>query len=147
MKFLENRYLYHEHLLSYSTRVEASKLMDMLVFASRNIDALELKNVGNIIFRIMEIIPSETGEIYGVEILVPIDKAFATQGQCIYKPAIKICNAVSYMFCNIDSICEAETDIYGYMRKRNMKPITDVYFVLKQESVIEAYVGVSSNIL
>ena len=147
MDFFENRYLHYEHLLSYSTRVEAAKLLDMLEFANRNIDALELKASGNTIFRIVEVIPSEKGEIYGVEILIPTDKAFVTRGQCVYKPVIKICNAVSYMFCNINEIFDAETNIYGYMRRRNMKPITDVYFVLKQKSLIEAYVGISSNIL
>lgn len=154
MEFLENRYLYHEHLLSYSTRVEADKLIDMLIFAENNIDALGLKTAGKTIFRIAEIIPVSSGDIYGVEILIPIDRPFQSQGQCIYKPAFKIDNAISFMFCNVDDICEAETRLYGYVRRNNMKPITDIYFVLMQgeknsktNNVIEAYVGISSNIV
>lgn len=154
MKFLENRYLYHEHLLSYSTRVEADKLIDMLIFAGNNIDALELKATGKTIFRITEIIPRNSTDIYGIEILIPIERPFGNQGQCIYKPAIKIDNAVSFMFCNVDEICETENWLYGYLRRNNMKPITDIYYVLiqsekgsKTNNVIEAYIGISSNIV
>ena len=154
MEVLKNRYLYHEHLLSYSTRVKASALIDMLIFTKNNIDALDLKAAGNTIFRIIEIIPDSGGDIYGIEILIPTDRAFISEGQCIYKPEFKIDNAVSSMFYDADKICEAETHLYGYARKNNMKPITDIYFVLlqseknsKANTVFEAYVGISNNIV
>lgn len=154
MEFLENRYLYREHLFSYSTRVEADKLIDMLIFAKSNIDALELKAIGKTIFRITEIIPQNSLDIYGIEILIPIERPFGSQGQCIYKPVIKIDNAISFMFCNVDEICETENQLYGYLRRNNMKPITDIYYVLlqcekgsKTNNVIEAYIGISSNIV
>ncbi len=154
MEFLENRYLYREHLFSYSMRVEADKLIDMLIFAKSNIDALELKAVGKTIFRITEIIPQNSLDIYGIEILIPIERPFGSQGQCIYKPAIKIDNAISFTFCNVDEICETENQLYGYLRRNNMKPITDIYYVLlqcekgsKTNNVIEAYIGISSNIV
>lgn len=154
MEFLENRYLYREHLFSYSMRVEADKLIDMLIFAKSNIDALELKATGKTIFRITEIIPQNSLDIYGIEILIPIERPFGSQGQCIYKPAIKIDNAISFTFCNVDEICETENQLYGYLRRNNMKPITDIYYVLlqcekgsKTNNVIEAYIGISSNIV
>ncbi|MDE6133537.1 MAG: hypothetical protein K2G04_09240, partial [Oscillospiraceae bacterium] len=152
MDFLKNRYLYHEHLLSYSTRVKARELINMLIFTRINIDALELKAVGHTIFRITEIIPDSGGDIYGIEVLVPTDKAFKSEGQCIYKPEFKIDNAISYMFYDINEICDTETRLYGYARKNNMKPITDIYFVFLQGEkgntanvVFEAYVGISNN--
>lgn len=151
---MKNRYLYYEHLLSYSTRVKASELIDMFIFTKNNIDALDLKVVGNTIFRIIEIIPDSGGDIYGVEILIPTDRAFKSKGQCIYKPEFKIDNAISFMFYDINEICDAETQLYGYARKNNMKPITDIYFVLLQSekssranTVFEAYVGISNNIV
>lgn len=154
MKFMKNRYLYYEHLLSYSTRVKASELIDMLIFTKSNIDALELKAVGNTVFRIIEIIPDSGGDIYGTEVLIPTDRAFKSEGQCIYKPEFKIDNAVSFMFYDVNEICDAETQLYGYARKNNMKPITDIYFVLLQSekgnmanNVFEAYVGISNNIV
>ncbi len=154
MNFLKNRYLYYEHLLSYSTRVKASELIDMLMFTKNNIDALDLKAVENVVFRIVEIIPDSGGDIYGIEVLVPTDKAFKSEGQCIYKPEFKIDNAVSFMFYDVDEICEAETQLYGYARKNNMKLITDIYFILLQSekinranTVFEAYVGISNNIV
>lgn len=141
-------------MLSYNTRVKASELINMLIFAQNNIDALELKAVGNTVFRIIEIIPDGSGDIYGVEILIPTDRAFKSEGQCIYKPEFKIDNAISFMFYDINEICEAETQLYGYARKNNMKPITDIYFVLlqsekgsKANNVFEAYVGISNNIV
>lgn len=154
MNFLKNRYLYYEHLLSYSTRVKASELIDMLMFTKNNVDALDLKAVENVVFRIVEIIPDSGGDIYGIEVLIPTDKAFKSEGQCIYKPEFKIDNAVSFMFYDVDEICEAETQLYGYARKNNMKLITDIYFILLQSekinranTVFEAYVGISNNIV
>lgn len=154
MNFLKNRYLYYEHLLSYSTRVKASELIDMLMFTKNNVDALDLKAVENVVFRIVEIIPDSGGDIYGIEVLIPTDKAFKSEGQCIYKPEFKIDNAVSFMFYDVDKICEAETQLYGYARKNNMKLITDIYFILLQSekinranTVFEAYVGISNNIV
>lgn len=126
----------------------------MLVFTKNNIDALDLNAVGNTVFRIIEIIPDSMGDIYGIEVLIPTDRAFKSEGQCIYKPEFKIDNAVSFMFYDITKICEAETQLYGYARKNNMKPITDVYFVLLQSrensninTIFEAYVGISNNIV
>ena len=154
MNFLKNRYLYYEHLLSYSTRVKASELIDMLMFTKNNVDALHLKAVENVVFRIVEIIPDSGGDIYGIEVLIPTDKAFKSEGQCIYKPEFKIDNAVSFMFYDVNEMCEAETQLYGYARKNNMKLITDIYFILLQSekinrvnAVFEAYVGISNNIV
>jgi len=154
VNFLKNRYLYYEHLLSYSTRVKASELIDMLMFTKNNVDALHLKAVENVVFRIVEIIPDSGGDIYGIEVLIPTDKAFKSEGQCIYKPEFKINNAVSFMFYDVNEICEAETQLYGYARKNNMKLITDIYFILLQSekinrvnAVFEAYVGISNNIV
>jgi len=154
VNFLKNRYLYYEHLLSYSTRVKASELIDMLMFTKNNVDALHLKAVENVVFRIVEIIPDSGGDIYGIEVLIPTDKAFKSEGQCIYKPEFKIDNAVSFMFYDVNEICEAETQLYGYARKNNMKLITDIYFILLQSekinrvnAVFEAYVGISNNIV
>lgn len=146
--------MYYEHLLSYSTRVKASELIDMLMFTKNNVDALHLKAVENVVFRIVEIIPDSGGDIYGIEVLIPTDKAFKSEGQCIYKPEFKIDNAVSFMFYDVNEICEAETQLYGYARKNNMKLITDIYFILLQSekinrvnAVFEAYVGISNNIV
>lgn len=126
----------------------------MLIFTKINIDALALKVVGNTIFRIIEIIPDGGGDIYGIEILIPTDRVFTSEGQCIYKPKFKIDNAVSFIFYDVNEICDAETKLYGYARKNNMKPITDIYFVLlqsekssKANTVLEAYVGISNNIV
>lgn len=154
MEFMKNRYLYHKRLLSYSTRVKASELINMLTFTKNNIDALDLKAVGNTVFRIVEIIPDKGEDIYGVEILIPTDRAFKSEGQCIYKPEFKISNAVSFMFYDVNEIRDAEALLYGYARKNNMKPITDTYFILLQSengnsasNVFEAYVGISNNIV
>lgn len=126
----------------------------MLIFTKNNVDALDLKAVENVVFRIVEIIPDSSGEIYGIEVLIPTDKAFKSEGQCIYKPEFKIDNAVSFMFYDVGEICEAETQLYGYARKNNMKLITDIYFIWLQSekinranTVFEAYVGISNNIV
>ena len=126
----------------------------MLMFTKNNVDALHLKAVENVVFRMVEIIPDSGGDIYGIEVLIPTDKAFKSEGQCIYKPEFKINNAVSFMFYDVNEICEAETQLYGYARKNNMKLITDIYFILLQSekinrvnAVFEAYVGISNNIV
>lgn len=152
MQFLERQIYMVEKLLSYRTRVDSRDLSSMLAYAERNLDALELTLSGNVILKICEIIAEENRNIFGVELLFPVDKPFESRGQCIYKPLFKLENAVSSRFYGSYSmIPEFEKQVYLYIEECHLEPVTDVYYVIQQDTgsdiSFDAYVGINNNIL
>ena len=155
MQFLEKQFLMVVNLLSYKARVDSRDLDDMLLYAERNLDALELELTGNTILNVSEIITEENKRIFGIEILFPVDKPFESRGQCIYKPVFKLENAVMSRFYNgYHEIPEIAEQMLAYIKCNNMKPATDVYFVIRRDlndnavdKVFDAYVAVDSNIV
>lgn len=155
MQYLEKQFFMVENLLSYKTRVDSRELNNMLIYAQRNLDALELELTGNIILTVSEIISEESKRIFGIEILFPVDKPFQSQGQCIYKPIFKLENAVkSRFYSEYHDIPEIAEKMLAYIKFNNMKPATDVYCVIQgdlnsnvTDKVLDAYVAVNSNIV
>lgn len=95
MSFLEQQYLNFENVLSYRTRVDINRLDAILKFAEENIDALGLRVTGNTLFTVSETVKDKNKCILGVEILIPLDKAFESNEQYVYKPEFRLVNAVS----------------------------------------------------
>jgi len=155
MKFLEKQIYMVEHLLSYRTRVDSKDLNDMLQYSQHSLGIFGLTLSGDIILNISELITAEERQIYGVEILFPVDKAFKSQGQYIYKPMFKLVNAVSTRFySSYTRLPEVKEKFYSFMKEHSMQPITDIYYVIRQnindpssEKVFDAYIAVNSNIV
>lgn len=154
MQFLEKQFFMVENLLSYKTRVDSRDLNDMLLYAERNLDALELELAGNTILNVSEVIFDKDKTIFGIEVLFPVNKPFESQGQCIYKPVFRLENAVvSRFYSGYHEIPEITEQMLLYVKRNNMRPATDVYYIIQRDlnnvadKVFDAYVAVNSNIV
>ncbi len=155
MEFLEGQFYTARNLLSYRTRVESSGLNDLLCYVKNSLDALNLKAKGNIILSISEKITEKNKQIYGVEILIPVDKEFESTGQYVFKPTFKLVNAISYRFYgNCSEFAEAETKLSNYIKSRDMNAVTGLYYILQNKETVynsvqywDTYVAVNENIV
>ena len=155
MEFLEGQFYTAKNLLSYRTRVESCELNNLLCYVRNSLEVLDLKVNGKIILSISEKIAEKNKQIYGVEILIPVDKEFESTGQYVYKPTFKLVNAISYRFYgNCNSFAEAESKLFNYIKARNMNAVTGLYYILQSKEPVyngvqywDTYVAVNENIV
>ncbi len=153
MEFLEGQFYTAKNLLSYRTRVESSELNGLLNYVKRSLDVLDLKMNGRAILSISEKIVEKNKQIYGVEILIPVNKEFESTGQYVYKPSFKLVNAITYRFYgSCSSFAEAESKLSRYIKWRNMNAVTGVYHILRDDAYCgtecwDACVAVNENIV
>lgn len=84
MYFVEKQQLWYDNILSYRTRVEETALLSLIKYIETNIDALNLEQKGSIVFVIDERIETGDKTILGVELLVPVNKAFESSNRYVY---------------------------------------------------------------
>ncbi|MDE7398030.1 MAG: hypothetical protein K2N06_00735 [Oscillospiraceae bacterium] len=155
MEFLEGQFYTAENLLSYRTRVVSGDLYDLLRYVRNNLDSLELKVNGRVILSISEKFVERSKQIYGVELLIPVDKEFESTGQYVYKPTFKLVNAVSFRFYdNGNGFDEAELKLSNYIKVHDMDAVTGVYYVLQGDGTDrcgteywDTYIAVNENIV
>ncbi len=148
MQFFESQFLRIENLLSYRARVDSAEIENMLSYIGRNLDALDLEQVGNAILSISEVITQENGSIFGIEILLPVNRPFVSAGQCVYKPVFLLENAVSAHFVGeYREFPKIEEEVLSYAKQRRMQTITNVYYVVLPDKLFTAYVGINGNIV
>lgn len=92
-----------------------------------------------------------------VEILMPIDRNLDLSGKYIFKPIIKIYDAVKIRHCGKPENLENTADeLIRYINERNLTPITPGYNVTvnipsdfsdANDLIMDMYVGVSDNLL
>ena len=155
MEFLEGQFYMAKNLLSYRTRVESSELNNLLCYVRNSLEALDLKVNGKIILSISEKISEKNKQIYGVEILIPVDKEFESTGQYVFKPTFKLVNAISYRFYgSCRGFAEAEAKLSNYIKARDMNAVTGLYYILQSKENVhnsvqywDTYVAVNENIV
>ena len=155
MEFLEGQFYTAKNLFSYRTRVESSELNNLLCYMKSSLEVFDLKINGKIILSISEKITEKNKQIYGVEILIPVDKEFESTGQYVYKPTFKLVNAISYRFYgNCNGFAEAESKLFNYIKARNMNAVTGLYYILQSKETVhndvqywDTYVAVNENIV
>lgn len=155
MKFLEGQFYTAKNLLSYRTRVESGDINDLLKYVKNNLDVLELKMNGRVILSISEKIVERDKRIYGIELLIPVDRKFESSGQYVYKPAFKLVNAISFRFYgDCSGFVEAETRLSDYIKAHDMDAVTGVYHILPDDGAAQCgagywdtYVAVNENIV
>lgn len=152
MYIVEKQQLWYDNILSYRTRVEESDLPRLLNHIGTALDALELEQRGNIVFTIDEKVETKRTTILGVELLIPVDKAFESSSRYVYKSCFKLENAVMSKFngrvCRLNGFA---AELCSYVDSSNIKPITDVYYLVRSicddDCVMDLYLGTSGNIL
>lgn len=155
MLFSEQQYLSIKNILSYRTRVDITRLNSMLIFADKNIDAFGLEVVGKIMFTAFETVKDRNRCILGIEVLIPVNKAFESCEKYVYKPEFRLINAVSGRFSGpYSNIGKAEILLKKYLSENSLRAISSTYYVAVQNnekyplnSIYDAYVSVDGNIL
>ena len=155
IEFFERQFYTAKNLLSYRTRVESSDLNNLLCYVKNSLDVLDLKVNGKIILSFSEKITEKNKQIYGVEILIPVDREFESTGQYVFKPTFKLVNAISYRFYgNCNCFAEAEAKLFNYIKAHDMNAVTGLYYILQSKETVyndvqywDTYVAVNENIV
>ncbi|MGN0609159.1 MAG: hypothetical protein ACI4J6_08125 [Oscillospiraceae bacterium] len=152
MCIIEKQQLWYDNILSYRTRVEETALPGLIKFAEINLDAMDLKMTGNIIFSVNERIEEQDCTILGIELLIPVDKRFKSSSRYVFKPKFRLENAVMCKFSGkSDRLKETGRMLCEYAAEKDLRVITDVYCLVKSVSdddlVVDMYVGTSGNSL
>lgn len=152
MCIIEKQQLWYDNILSYRTRVEETALPGLIKFAESNLDAMDLKMTGNIIFSVNERIEEQDCTILGIELLIPVDKQFKSSSRYVFKPKFRLENAVMCKFSGkSDRLKETGRKLCEYASEKDLRVITDVYCLVKSVSdddlVVDMYVGTSGNSL
>lgn len=152
MSLLEHQYIEFENVLSYKTRVDMNRLEKLISYIERNTDALGLTISGNIMFTVPEVIELSDRRILGIEILIPVDKAFESREQYIYKPMFRLVKAVSIRFGDISEFDEVNDKLMRYLKKNHFSAASGVYYIIDCECqelsrVYDALVSVNDNMV
>jgi hypothetical protein len=91
---IENQYLSVDGLLSYKTRSTYSKLEKLIRHIADSLEYLNNKQNGNIIFSLRENPGAEDDKVIDLEFLVPVEKAFESNEFYVFKPKLRIENAL-----------------------------------------------------
>lgn len=152
MNVIENQHLWFDMALSYRTRVEKNLLCDLIRHIRDNIEALDLKITDSIVVSVYEEFVESAQTIFGVEIIVPVDRPFESNCHYVFKPHFKLENAVLFKYRGKASeFPEVKKKLCEYALNKHYSPLTNVYFSIKQidggEVVANAYLGVDGNSL
>lgn len=152
MKVIINQHLWLDNVISYRTRIEFNKLSQLINHISINIEALDLKITGDMVFSITETITDNDFTILGVEFIIPVNQSVTSNSHFVFKPKFRLENAVMLKYCGkISEICTVKRLLNEYALDHNMSVLTDVYYELKQldgdNTVINAYMGLCGNSL
>lgn len=154
MSFLEHLYIEFENVLSYRTRVDINRLEDLISYVKRNTDALGLTVTGNIIFTVTEIVELSDRRILGIELLVPVNKAFESREQYIYKPRFKLVNVVSFRFYDLLDFCKANDELERYLKQNRFSAASGIYYIIdygcehrEWSPIYDALVSVNDNMV
>lgn len=152
MDVIENQHLWFDTVLSYRARVEKDSLGNMIKYVCDNIAVLDLKITDSVVVSVYEEFTEPARTIFGVEIIVPVDRSFESNCHYVFKPHFKLENALLLKYRGKASeFPEMKKKLCEYALKRQYSPLTNVYFSIKQingdEVVANAYLGVDGNLL
>ncbi|MCM1525046.1 MAG: hypothetical protein NC120_11375 [Ruminococcus sp.] len=153
MDYLEQQYIEVRNVLSYRARVDVNRLKDILRFAEKNVDALGFTVTENLLFTVTETFCEKNKCIADIEILIPVNKAFESSEQYIYKPVFKLVNAVSVRHYGLYSeIGSVRSSLEQFLLKKSLKPVSSIYYkVIRNseeqpcDSVLDAFISVNAN--
>lgn len=152
MNIIKNQQLWFDTALSYRTRVEKNSLGDMIMHICENIPVLDLKITDSVVVSVYEEITEPARTIFGVEIIVPVDRPFESNCHYVFKPRFKLENAILLKYCGKASeFPEVKKKLCEYALEAHYSPLTNAYFSIKQINgdnvVANAYLGVDGNSL
>lgn len=149
MQILEYQSLYQQNLLSYKLHLPREQVPSVIRHMLNNIESLGIKPAGKIIF---------TEDIYqykNIEILIPVDKSFASCEQFEKKAAFRLINAVSARHeGDFSALEKTEQKLLQVIRERACQMITVPYYNIIRldpenlsSTIIDIYIGINYNLL
>ncbi len=148
MEIIEKQYLSVESLLSYRTRSTYSKLDKLIEHISESLKFLEMERTGNIIFSLKENTYGTDETILDLEFFVPVSKEFKSNEFYVYKPKLKLCNAVRARHSGTyDTLISSRKKVQNYLSQKCYQPITDFYYYINDSNLVDIYVGINGNIV
>lgn len=150
MQIIRNQFLCCNNLLSYKARVSENRVFALLEHMEKSTEILNMEVTGDTIFTINETIKSESKRIFGIEVLLPVASEFESNEHYVFKPKIRIENALKAR-CVIDfeDIDRVKEEMGIYMLRNQLKALTDFYYVVRNrnQQIVDIYVGIDGNIL
>ena len=154
MALVEHQYIEFVNVLSYRTRVDIKRLEKLISYVERNTDALGLKITGNLVFTVTEVFELSDRLILGIELLVPVNKAFESCEQYVYKPRFRLVNAVSVRFGNLRDFFEASDELMRYLKQNHLNAASEIYYIIDCDCehnelpmIYDALVSVNDNMV
>lgn len=150
MQIIQNQFLCCNNLLSYKTRVSENRVFALFDHMEKSAEILNMEVTGDIIFTINETIKSGSKKIFGVEVLLPIASEFESNEHYVFKPKIRIENALkTRCVIDADNIDRVKEEIVIYMLRNQLKALTDFYYVVsnRRQQIVDIYVGINGSIL
>ncbi len=148
MEIIEKQYLSVESLLSYRTRSTYSKLDKLIEHISESLKFLEKEQTGNIIFSLKENTYGTDEVILDLEFFVPVSKEFKSNEFYVYKPKLKLCNAVRVRHSGTyDTLINSRKKMQKYLSRMCYQPITDFYYYINDGNIVDIFVGINGNIV
>ncbi|MDO4944519.1 MAG: hypothetical protein Q4E74_04865 [Ruminococcus sp.] len=148
MEIIEKQYLSVESLLSYKTRSTYGKLGKLIEHISESLKFLEMEQTGSIIFSLKENTYGTDETILDLEFFVPVGKEFKSNEFYVYKPQFRLCNAVRARHSGTyDTLVNSRKRIQDYLSQNSYQPITDYYYYVSRNNLVDIYVGINGNIV
>ena len=148
MEIIEKQYLSVESLLSYRTRSTYNKIGQLIDHISSSLELLEMEQTGNIIFSLKENTYGTDEVILDLEFFVPVSKEFKSNEFYVYKPQIKLYNAVRARHSGTyDTLINSRKKFQTYLSQKCYQPITDFYYCVNNSNLVDIYVGINGNIV
>lgn len=141
MPVVEHQFLHYRNLLSYTTRIEDSRISAFVVGVEKNIHVLDLELKGDVI-----VTKSEAG----TEFIIPIDKSFSSNKHFKFKPEFKLVNALRIRhYGSFSTISERVEELRDYMTRNSLTAVTPPYFIVKncRYDIYDVLIGISENVL
>lgn len=148
MEIIEKQYLSVKSLLSYKTRSTYGKLGKLIEHISESLKFLEMEQTGSIIFSLKENTYGTDETILDLEFFVPVGKEFKSNEFYVYKPQFKLCNAIRARHSGTyDTLVNSRKRIQDYLSQNSYQPITDYYYYVSRNNLVDIYVGINGNIV
>lgn len=141
MQIIEHQYLHYKNLLIFESDIDYATIPDYSNSIATSLDVLDLKQMGNIIFKI----ESET-----IQFIIPVNRRFINCKHYKFKEEFKIVNAIrARHYGDIKKIYKVVDSLSEYIQKRSMVAITPPYYSVNEiyRDVYDVYIGLSENVL
>lgn len=120
----------------------------LIEYISSSLELLEVKQTGNIIFSLKENNYGADEVILDLEFFVPVNKEFKSNEFYVYKPQIKLYNAVRASHSGTyDTLINSRKKFQTYLSQKCYQPITDFYYYVNSSNLVDIYVGINGNIV